>query len=439
MSDVSLNVTVTPVTANVVLANTKITITPNPIAAVISAGGFASPAHGVSGDTQVQFNNGGILGGSPAMTWANSSNSLSVSGNITAGMQVTGNTATFNNQVNVGNLHANTDVTANNLIALNGANLGPVANLHITGGTNNTFLRTDGSGTLSFDTINLPTPQGSANSIQYNNAGVLGGIPTMLYDNANQFVNLGYNSNIKIQGGLNGYFLQTDGAGNLGWSLATSAGTGTVGGIANTIQYNNGGNFGGNVNFTYDAPNNTVKATNFTSNVLITANLINVSNVTVSSNLNATGNLNVTGLANLTTLTVNGTSKVQQAKEKVNISATSLTGTVNFDVLTSAISYYTGNIAGNITLNIRGASGTALSSVVNVGESLTVVLMTNIGPTVYIPTVIQVDGSTVTPKYSGGLTPFTGSSANSVGAFSYTVVRTGTSTYTILGSVGGFV
>ena len=45
-------------------------------------------------------------------------------------------------------------------------------------------------------------------------------------------------------------------------------------------------------------------------------------------------------------LTVQGTAKIQQALEKSTISATAATGTVNFDVLTQAVLYYTSNASG---------------------------------------------------------------------------------------------
>lgn len=51
-------------------------------------------------------------------------------------------------------VYGNGDVTASNLVVGNLSNLGPVANITITGGSNGQVLSTDGNGILSFTTIN---------------------------------------------------------------------------------------------------------------------------------------------------------------------------------------------------------------------------------------------------------------------------------------------
>jgi len=51
------------------------------------------------------------------------------------------------------------------------SNLGPVANVTITGGTSGGFLKTNGSGTLSFDTATLVPAQGADTQIIFNDGG----------------------------------------------------------------------------------------------------------------------------------------------------------------------------------------------------------------------------------------------------------------------------
>lgn len=126
------------------------------------------------------------------------------------------------------------------------------------------------------------------------------------------------------------------------------------------------------------------------------------------------------------------------AREKWTIVASAPTGTVNVDAATTAVAYYTSNTSANWTLNIRGDSGTTLSSLLAVGESVTVVFIATNGSTPYYPSTIQVDGSTVTPKWQG-VVP-TGGTASSLEAWTFTVVKTAaTPSYAVLASKSAFV
>jgi hypothetical protein len=121
-------------------------------------------------------------------------------------------------------------------------------------------------------------------------------------------------------------------------------------------------------------------------------------------------------------------------EERTTVSATAATGTVNFDAVTQGVLYYTTNSSANWTLNIRGNSGTTLSSLLAVGDAITVVFLATNGATAYYPTVYQIDGSAVTPKWQGGTAP-TGGSASSIDAYSLTIIKTAaTPTYLVLAS-----
>ena len=120
--------------------------------------------------------------------------------------------------------------------------------------------------------------------------------------------------------------------------------------------------------------------------------------------------------------------------ETTNIVASAATGTINFDVETSSVWYYTSNASANFTLNFRYNSGTSLSSKLSVGESITVVFMNTNGATAYYPNTIQVDGTTVTPKIQGG-TAITSGNASSIDIYSFTIIKTAaTPTYVVLES-----
>jgi hypothetical protein len=121
-------------------------------------------------------------------------------------------------------------------------------------------------------------------------------------------------------------------------------------------------------------------------------------------------------------------------EERTTVSATAATGTVNFDAVTQGVLYYTTNASANWTLNVRGSSGATLSSILAVGDAITVVFLATNGATAYYPTVYQIDGSAVTPKWQGGTAP-TGGNASSIDAYSLTIIKTAaTPTYTVLAS-----
>jgi len=139
---------------------------------------------------------------------------------------------------------------------------------------------------------------------------------------------------------------------------------------------------------------------------------------------------NVTTATNTQTLT---NKTLQTASETVTISATAATGTINYDVSTQSVLYYTSNASANWTTNFRGSSGTSLNSLMSTGQSITVAFLVTQGATAYYNNVVQVDGSTVTPKWQGGTAPSAGN-ASSVDVYSYTIVKTGNAAFTIFAS-----
>jgi hypothetical protein len=139
----------------------------------------------------------------------------------------------------------------------------------------------------------------------------------------------------------------------------------------------------------------------------------------------------------ITTGTMTGTI-VDQLEENWNIVASAATGTINFDVKTASIWYYTSNASANHTVNVRGDGSTTLSSLLAVGDSITVVWANTNGTTAYWPSTFQVDGSSITPKWQGGTAP-TGGNASSIDVYTYVIVKTAaTPTYTVFASQSQF-
>lgn len=369
MSEMNLDFTVSPVQANIVVNTNDITVTPTAMNLNLFAGGIGIPANGVSGNSQIQYNDLGALNGSNSFTFNKGSNTVSIAN---------GNIGTLN--------------------VMNNANLGSVLTLKITGGSPYQYLRTDGEGNLVFASIMPTTPAGNSGEIQFNDANVFGAIPTMTYDGTN--ISLGDASNVKLNGGTNGYVLQTDGAGNLTWTAQIGGGgsNGLPGGANTQMQFNDAGDFGGAAGVTFNK---------------------------------------VTGMMTINDLTVSNTTKIQQAKEKVTIDTTGSTGTINFDILNQAIIYKTVSATNNFVLNIRGNSTTTLNSFMSTGESVTCTFVNTNGASGKYMTSLTIDGVTVTPKWTGG-TP-SGGTPNGVDIYNFNIVKTGSSSYSVFASAGSFV
>jgi hypothetical protein len=205
-------------------------------------------------------------------------------------------------------------------------------------------------------------------------------------------------SNFHIQGGTLGYFLQTDGAGNLAWSAGGGGGNGSPGGINTFVQFNDIGSFGGNTGFTFNkvtglfaAPNVSIPGNATVGNLLgVFANgnsNINIPSSNGNINVSAEGNANVivvTGTgANITgTLSASGNANVGNISATLfvgNVSGTGNSNVGNLGFGSGQISG-TGNItAGNFIGNGSQLTGlTAGSSLVNGNSNVVISANANI-------------------------------------------------------------
>jgi len=144
----------------------------------------------------------------------------------------------------------------------------------------------------------------------------------------------------------------------------------------------------------------------------------------LSTNNTWTGKQTFTGTTSLIS------SKFVNAIEGVTVSATSATGTINYDVTTQSVLYYTSNASANFTINFRASSGSSLDSVLSTGEAITVVFINTNGATAYYNNAITIDGTSVTPKYQGTLA-WTAGQASGNDIYSYTIVKTGSATFSV--------
>jgi hypothetical protein len=200
-------------------------------------------------------------------------------------------------------------------------------------------------------------PGGYSGDLQYNANGVLGGIATANYIAGN--LRLGSISNLKITGGSNAYFLQTDGTGNLTWAQGTAnvSGNGTAAGANTQIQISDGtGNFTSAPGFTFDVASNLLS----TPGNIIGGNA-NLGN-SVTSNYFIGNGYYLTGID--PSLISNGNSNVK-VYANANV-AVSVNGNSNVVVIGENTVSFEGNItAGNsINANYILGNGSQLTGII---------------------------------------------------------------------------
>lgn len=230
-------------------------------------------------------------------------------------------------------------------------------------------------------------PGGSTTQLQFNNAGAFGGIPNVTWNGS--LLSLGDLANVSIDGGVGGYFLQTDGAGTLSWAAAGGGGgNGSPGGANTEIQFNDAGVFGGVVGFAFNKATNTFSVP--TANIItINATNTNTANVNATGNIsaayfsgdgsnltNVTANLanyviqpiqaNITSVGTLTSLAVSGNVAAGNVTGANLVSANFISGILTTSAQPNIISIGTLTsltVAGNVNANYFIGNGSQLTHV----------------------------------------------------------------------------
>lgn len=140
-------------------------------------------------------------------------------------------------------------------------------------------------------------------------------------------------------------------------------------------------------------------------------------------------NQNTTGsagsLLNLGTIT--------SVREVATISGTGLATTATINATTQSVYWSNAAATANYAVNLTTTAG--MNTSLAVGDSLTVELITNNTGTAYYCTAVQVEGTTtgVTTNWQGGTAPASGN-INSKDVYTFQIIKTAASTYTVLAS-----
>jgi len=151
----------------------------------------------------------------------------------------------------------------------------------------------------------------------------------------------------------------------------------------------------------------------------------------------ANGSALSTGSPFTTTQIFNGSTGAIAAKftdvaELVNVVGSGVPAAATINVSSGAVTLYTGAATANWVPNIQWAAGVTLNSIMSIGDALTVVIAATQGGTPFAPTSFQIDGSAVAQRWLGGNGAPAAGNANSIDAYTYTIIKTASGTYTVL-------
>lgn len=125
---------------------------------------------------------------------------------------------------------------------------------------------------------------------------------------------------------------------------------------------------------------------------------------------------------------------IVNALETANIFTTAVGGNVNIDVLNNTVYFFSSNTTANVTFNIRGNSSTTLENTLSIGRSISLAILLKQGANTFKAN-IHIDGTLVSPLWAGNSSPAYIEGANeSTDLYSFSVIKTGASSYTVLGS-----
>ena len=123
-------------------------------------------------------------------------------------------------------------------------------------------------------------------------------------------------------------------------------------------------------------------------------------------------------------------------KEKVKITAGKLSDNLNINLEDGMIHHFTTTETATAVPNIRVSSSVSLNSMMEIGETITVSVITTAAAAGY-SAQWTIDGSAVTEAWNGGSAPSAGGSAGK-DFYTLNIIKTADATFTVLANVSNF-
>ena len=118
-------------------------------------------------------------------------------------------------------------------------------------------------------------------------------------------------------------------------------------------------------------------------------------------------------------------------------SSSAIGGTPTLNVSSSTAFLYTVATTGTWVPNFGHATltteATSVNTLLAIGQSMTVAIVVNVASTAHYSSTAKIDNTLVTLNWQGGVVPTAGS-ASAYDAYTYTIIKTASTTYTVLAS-----
>ena len=123
--------------------------------------------------------------------------------------------------------------------------------------------------------------------------------------------------------------------------------------------------------------------------------------------------------------------------ETVKINTTARTGTQAVNLDDGMVHYFSTNSSGTWKPNFTMSAGDDINATIAIGDVFSPTMIVAKGATTHFANAIQVDGSDVTPEFSGGA-PTDGGGSGTFDVYNYTIIKTGDDTFKAFAAVSTY-
>ncbi|MEK9695583.1 MAG: hypothetical protein VW270_07435 [Candidatus Poseidoniales archaeon] len=123
--------------------------------------------------------------------------------------------------------------------------------------------------------------------------------------------------------------------------------------------------------------------------------------------------------------------------ETVKINTTARNGTQAVNLDDGMVHYFSTNSSGTWKPNFTMSAGDDINATIATGDVFSPTMIVAKGATTHFANAIQVDGSDVTPEFSGGA-PTDGGGSGTFDVYNYTIIKTGDDTFKAFAAVSTY-